>query len=84
MPYYEQMKTFLLQASSIAGSQAALARLLGVTPPVVSEWIKKSRPIPADKCVSIEKITNGLVSRRDLRPDDWQRIWPELGEGQPS
>ncbi len=29
-------------------------------------------------CVSIEREFNGAVSRRDLRPDDWQQIWPEL------
>ena len=26
----------------------------------------------------IERITAGAVTRRDLRPDDWQRVWPEL------
>lgn len=29
-------------------------------------------------CVAIERATGGAVSRRDLRPDDWHRIWPEL------
>lgn len=32
----------------------------------------------------IEQITEGAVTRRDLRPDDWQRIWPELAETQPA
>lgn len=32
-------------------------------------------------CVSIERATNGAVTRRDLRPDDWARIWPELADG---
>ena len=26
----------------------------------------------------IEDATNGAVCRRDLRPDDWGDIWPEL------
>lgn len=30
--------------------------------------------------VCIERATNGAVSRRDLRPDDWQDIWPELAQ----
>ena len=34
-------------------------------------------PSPA-YCVAIEKATAGVVMRRDLRPDDWYRIWPEL------
>ena len=29
-------------------------------------------------CVIIEKVTNGQVTRKDLRPDDWHLIWPEL------
>jgi len=27
---------------------------------------------------AIERATNGQVTRRDLRPLDWQAIWPEL------
>lgn len=26
----------------------------------------------------VERATNGEVTRRDLRPDDWRLIWPEL------
>lgn len=29
-------------------------------------------------CVAIERATNGQVTRKDLRPDDWRLIWPEL------
>lgn len=32
-------------------------------------------------CVAIEVVTSGAVTRRDLRPDDWARIWPELADG---
>ncbi|WP_235033965.1 YdaS family helix-turn-helix protein [Pantoea sp. 18069] len=28
--------------------------------------------------VAIERETCGAVTRRDLRPVDWQQIWPEL------
>ena len=31
-------------------------------------------------CVAIERATGGRVTRRDLRPDDWSRIWPELAD----
>jgi DNA-binding transcriptional regulator YdaS (Cro superfamily) len=34
-------------------------------------------PDPAN-CVAIEVATGGKVSRWDLRPEDWHRIWPEL------
>ena len=29
-------------------------------------------------CVLVEKFSGGAVRRWDLRPDDWQAIWPEL------
>ncbi|GHZ87291.1 helix-turn-helix domain-containing protein [Vibrio cholerae] len=29
-------------------------------------------------CALLEKESNGKVSRKSLRPDDWQLIWPEL------
>lgn len=32
----------------------------------------------AANCVAIEKATDGKVTRKDLRPDDWHLIWPEL------
>ena len=35
------------------------------------------KPSPA-LAVHIEVATKGQVTRRDLRPDDWQSIWPEL------
>lgn len=35
------------------------------------------KPSP-ELCVQIERATSGKVTRRDLRPDDWSAIWPEL------
>lgn len=66
-----------------ANSGAELARRLGVTPTSVSEW-KTGRKTPdPERCVAIEQITNGEVTRIDLRPDDWHRIWPELAAAHP-
>ena len=31
-------------------------------------------------CVLIERATGGQVTRKDLRPNDWQDIWPELAQ----
>lgn len=31
-----------------------------------------------ENCVGIELATDGDVDRRDLRPEDWHLIWPEL------
>jgi len=61
-----------------ASSAAALARDVGVSPALVYQWRTGRRPVPVEHCAAIERFTVGEVSRRDLRPDDWQRIWPEL------
>ena len=61
-----------------ASSAAALARDVGVSPALVYQWRTGRRPVPVEHCAAIERFTIGEVSRRDLRPDDWQRIWPEL------
>ena len=29
-------------------------------------------------CVLVERLSGAVVTRRDLRPDDWALIWPEL------
>jgi DNA-binding transcriptional regulator YdaS (Cro superfamily) len=39
------------------------------------------RKVPsAELSVSIEQATMGEVTRKDLRPNDWQAIWPELAK----
>lgn len=60
------------------GSQKALADALGVTPATVNQWINGHRPVPVERCPEIERATSGQVTRRDLRPSDWWKIWPEL------
>ena len=66
------------------GAQAALARALGVPQSLPSAWAaedkRKRRPVPIERCCAIEAATNGAVTRRDLRPDDWHLIWPELAD----
>lgn len=77
-----------MAAIEIVGSQRALAKALSIAPTAVSQWRKAEeeggRPVPPKQCVRIERITDGRVSRRDLRPDDWRDIWPELAEQVPA
>lgn len=68
------------KAVEILGGTIAAASKLGVKPPAVSDWLTKKRPIPIKRCVQIEQATGGAVTRRDLRPDDWAEIWPELAQ----
>lgn len=68
----------VLRASKTLGGHAALARALGVKPPTVQQWVNGERPVPPGRCVSIERLTSGNVTRQELRPDDWKDYWPEL------
>ncbi|HHT8835129.1 TPA: transcriptional regulator [Burkholderia cenocepacia] len=70
-------KVHIERAIAIAGSQSALAGALGVTQQTVSNWLKGGQIRP-EHCSAIELFTGGAVTRRDLRPDDWHKIWPEL------
>jgi len=50
------------------GTQQRLAELLGVKSPSIAEWRKRKR-VPAERCIAIETLTSGAVTRYDLRPD---------------
>ena len=64
--------------SAERGRGAALAAAVGVTQVMISQWASGIKSVPPERCVSIEHATAGVVTRRDLRPDDWARFWPEL------
>lgn len=57
-------------------SLTEFAAELGVSIQSVVNW--RSRGVPLDQCAAVEKASKGAVRRWDLRPNDWQRIWPEL------
>ncbi|WP_081262281.1 transcriptional regulator [Ralstonia solanacearum] len=60
------------------GAVLALAKAIGANAPDVSSWSSGRRSAPIIHCVAIERITDGAVTRKELRPDDWYLIWPEL------
>ena len=62
------------------GSRSELAQKIGGYASDVSDWLAGERPVPLHRCAAIEAATGGAVTRRDLRPDDWQQIWPELAD----
>ena len=62
------------------GRQVELARFLRVAPPVVADWVSGKKPIPIKRATAIEAFTEGAVARRDMFPDAWRAIWPELAE----
>ena len=66
----------------LLGGTAKVSRMCKVDPAAVSNW--RIRGIPADKYMllgaRIEKESHSLVSRKDLFPNSFWLIWPELLE----
>ena len=51
------------------GAKAEMAEYLKITPTWLSQLMKGERRASAALCMKIEKATQGLVKRKDLRPD---------------
>lgn len=62
------LKTASDAAVSSTGTSRAYLRLIAYGHKTAS----------AEIAVRTETATKGEVTRQDLRPDDWQQIWPEL------
>ncbi|TKI02412.1 transcriptional regulator [Martelella alba] len=60
------------------GEAKKLATVLGVSSSFLSQMASGRCAISPARCVEIENATNGVVGRKDLRPEDWAKIWPEL------
>ena len=60
------------------GSAKELAKKISVAPSFLSQMAGGIRSVSPENAVAIEKATNSSVTRQDLRPDDWEMIWPEL------
>lgn len=61
----------LVLATKLAGSNAALARICGISPTAVWKWVQSSKQVPPEYVLRIEAATG--VSRHDLRPDIYPR-----------
>lgn len=70
----------IARAVEICGGPSKLATILGVSAQAVCFWRDGKRNLPVELMTQIERATDGRVTRQQLRPDDWQRIWPELAE----
>jgi DNA-binding transcriptional regulator YdaS (Cro superfamily) len=57
----------LQKAVTVAGGQLALAKKIGLKQGHVWWWLNRSKKVPAEQVIAIEKATG--VSRHELRPD---------------
>lgn len=57
------------------GGASVLASELGVTAPLIYQWIAGDLRVPAERCLKIARLTGGEVRCEDLRPDlDWDAV----------
>lgn len=58
----------------------AIAAKCGIAEQYLYQVFTGRKIASPELCVSIEKATSGQVTRQELRPADWQAIWPELAK----
>lgn len=69
------LKKYLIESGT---KKAEFARAINISPALLHQWIENIRPVAIRHCPAIEGETGGKVTRQELRPDDWHKIWPEL------
>ncbi|WP_082448360.1 MULTISPECIES: transcriptional regulator [unclassified Sphingomonas] len=66
-----QTESALERAIRAAGSQSALARLIGTRQSTVASWLVRKKALPPEHVLLVEAGTG--ISRHDLRPDIYPR-----------
>jgi DNA-binding transcriptional regulator YdaS (Cro superfamily) len=77
----DTMATMELLKSWLAGEHGRgvkLAKHLSVPPSFVHAMADGRKQVPVSHGAAIEQFTEGAVTRQQLFPQDWRRIWPEL------
>ena len=67
MTMTETFQTGIERVVTLAGSQTALARILGVTPQAVQKWVAQGL-VPHEHCRAIEIRWADKVTRHELNP----------------
>ena len=64
----------------LLGGCTRVSKIVNVSVPAVSMW--QNGDIPYDKLVilaaTLEKESHGLITRKNLFPNNYKLIWPEL------
>lgn len=62
----------------MGGAVQAAKKLCVPNYQTIQSW--SSNGVPVAYCATVERLVDGRVNRRELYPDDWMSIWPELAE----
>lgn len=63
-------------------AREAFAASCGTSVGYLRKAVSSGQLLNATTCVRIEQGSCGQITRQELRPDDWQNIWPELATDQ--
>ncbi|ELJ9990415.1 helix-turn-helix domain-containing protein [Citrobacter freundii] len=69
------MKLKQFTDSLTRGELSKLAIGLGISASFLSQMASGAAKVPVSRALAIEKATGGLVTRKDLLPDDWAKYW---------
>nr|WP_150587114.1 helix-turn-helix domain-containing protein [Pandoraea communis] len=65
-------------------SQSALARMLGVSPGLIYQWLSGLRPVAPEHCPAIERISDSAVRCEELNDRvDWAYLRANPDPGHP-
>jgi len=74
----EALKIFMAGLSP--KEKVAFAEQCGTTLNYLRKAMSTKSVFGPEICVLIETHSGGVVSRKSLNPESWDRIWPELKE----
>lgn len=71
-----------LKIIEVLGGPGPVAKRLGIKVPSVYGWMGEGKAIPDGRLIELgaEIEATGLYTRKQIRPNDWHIIWPELAE----
>jgi DNA-binding transcriptional regulator YdaS (Cro superfamily) len=62
-------KAHVRRAIKVCGSQTRLAERAGISQQAISRLLYTAQSVTGEVAVALERATDGLVQRRELRPD---------------
>ncbi len=74
------MKLLPYLLSKTKPDRDAFAVLCGTTLGHITNIAYGMKSCGPELAVNIERESGGAVTRRELRPRDWARIWPEIAD----
>lgn len=72
-------REWIQRAAEQLGSVIKLSHALGISETAVYKWMRGSGYPSVYNCILIEKVTDGKVKAKDIRPEiDWEKVKDEL------